>query len=103
MKEFKEKLEEIDELVKQIKDLFEVLERKYSEIKLNLDCSMKSSYYQDYFKYSKIEEYQNLIKELDNISNERRKLILELESNSKTSKVYQNAINKFIKKLEGEK
>lgn len=106
-KEFINKcLEEFEnnEIVKLIEENFDKLLKKYKDYSLELKCRVQEgSYYGTDFKYYEETKFKKLTEEIESLKNEKRKLIVTLESNIKGSKEYKEAMNKFIKKLEERK
>lgn len=88
---------ENDYRVKNINELFEKLKRDYPKLDLDLKCSLYK--YGWNYNCEDTNEYEHYTKTKQEIINEKRKLILTLETNSKKSEEYKKAINEFMKKL----
>lgn len=83
-----------------INDYFKALKRDFPKLELDLRC--------DVYKYccnyncNDTEEYQHYIKVRNEIINDKRKLILILESNPKKSEEYKKAMSSFMNLLNKE-
>ena len=98
----KEKVEEFynSEIVKDIKEDFTLLKTMFPELDMKLSCDVYS--YGSSYRYDDKKEYKEIVKEIEQIENERRKLIVTLESNSKNSNEFKKAMKNFILKMEKE-
>ncbi len=92
--EFKE-----NEIVIEILKSFEVLRELFNDLDLNLHCNYYSG---NLHTYENNEDYKKCKNEIEKLYVEKRKLYLKLENNSKNSKEYKEAFNKFLKLLESE-
>lgn len=100
-KENKIKEFEKDNIVQQIDSLFKELKEKYKDgYDIRTECELRSGWCE--FPYYEEKEYKELSKKVNDLTLEKRRLILTLETNSKSSNEYKKAIKDFIKTMEKE-
>lgn len=105
---FKDKYTEIkieefknDNITKQIEKLFDELRKKYKGHDIRTECKLYTGWGSE-FPYYEEKEYKELSKKVNDLTLEKRRLILTLETNSKSSNEYKKAIKDFIKTMEKE-